>query len=127
MSRDFVVPARLSVAVIMIATLTGTALISPLYPLFQDQWHLSTQDISTIYVVYMFGALFGLVFLGRLGDRMGHVATLFVALSLALAGSLLCMAAREMVVLGLGRFLVGIAGTMATSAGSAGLMAWPPI
>ena len=121
MSLGSKVPPRLTIALAMVSTLLGTALISPLYPVFQDQWGLGTGDISNVYVIYMFGALFGLIFLGRLGDRMGYVATLMVAQGLALVGSLLCLIADGMVLLSIGRFLVGIAGTMATAAGSAGL------
>lgn len=112
---------RHSVAVSMIATLLGTALISPLYPLYQDQWGLNASDISNVYVIYMMGALFGLVFLGRLGDRMGFRATLLLSLLLSLIGSVICMAAQEMVLLSIGRVLVGISGTLATSSGVAGL------
>jgi len=105
----------------MIAALIGTALISPLYPIYQDQWGLSAGAISNIYVIYMSGALFGLVFLGRLGDRIGYAATLLVALLLALLGSVICMVAQEAVLLSIGRFMVGVAGTLATSSGVAGL------
>lgn len=112
---------RHSVAVSMVATLLGTALISPLYPLYQDQWGLGASDISNIYVIYMMGALFGLVFLGRLGDRMGFRATLLLSLTLSLVGSVVCMLAQEMTVLSIGRVLVGISGTLATSSGVAGL------
>lgn len=105
----------------MIATLVGTALISPLYPIYQDQWGLSAGDISNIYVIYMVGALMGLVFFGRLGDRIGFGTTLLISLLLALVGSVICMVAQEMVLLSIGRVLVGIAGTLATSSGVAGL------
>lgn len=115
------------VAVSMVAALMGTALVSPLYPLFQDSWGLTTGDVSNIYVIYMVGALAGLLFLGRLGDRIGFTATLIASLSLALAGSVLCMVAQEFVLLSVGRFMVGIAGTMATSAGAAGIMLLTPL
>lgn len=112
---------RHAVAVSMIATLLGTALISPLYPIYQDQWGLNASDISNVYVIYMMGALFGLVFLGRLGDRMGFRATLLASLLLSLVGSIICMLAQEIIVLSIGRVLVGISGTLATSSGVAGL------
>lgn len=112
---------RHTVGLSMIATLLGTALISPLYPIYQDQWGLSAGDISNVYVIYMMGALFGLVFLGRLGDRIGFTATLIASLVLALVGSVICMVAQEMVLLSIGRVLVGVAGTLATSSGVAGL------
>ena len=54
----------------MIVGVMGTALISPLYALYKQAWQLQTSDISLIYVMYMGGALFGLLFLGRLPDRI---------------------------------------------------------
>lgn len=114
------------VALSMVAALMGTALVSPLYPIFQDQWGLGAADISNIYVIYMIGALVGLVVFGRLGDRIGYAATLIAAMVLALAGSLLCMIAQEVVLLSIGRFMVGVAGTVATASGAAGLMLLTP-
>lgn len=121
MSKGLPLHPRHFVGFSMIAALIGTALISPLYPIYQDQWGLSASAVSNIYVIYMAGALCGLVFLGRLGDRLGYAATLLMALFLALVGSIICMAAHEVVLLSIGRFLVGIAGTLATSSGVAGL------
>ena len=43
----------------------GTALASPLYPLYQAHWGLQPSHITGIYVAYMFGALASLLFLGR--------------------------------------------------------------
>ena len=43
----------------------GTALASPLYPLYQAQWQLQPSHITGIYVAYMGGALASLLFLGR--------------------------------------------------------------
>src|SRR5690606_24880388 len=49
----------------------GTALASPLYPLYQEAWNLSAGDITLVYVVYMASALCGLLFLGKLSDQYG--------------------------------------------------------
>lgn len=117
---------RHSVAFATVAALLGTALVSPLYPLYQDAWGLGAGDVSQLYVIYMLGALSGLVFFGRLGDRIGYAATLLAALALAVLGSAICMAAQGMGVLAFGRFMVGVAGTMATSAGAAGYINLTP-
>lgn len=126
MSKALSMQPRHSVAFSMVAALLGTALVSPLYPLYQDAWGLGAGDVSNLYVIYMVGALAGLVFLGRLGDRIGYTATLLAALVLALVGSIICMAAQGMTVLAIGRFMVGVAGTMATSSGAAGYINLTP-
>ena len=40
----------------------GTALASPLYPLYQQAWGLQPSHITQIFVAYMFGALASLLF-----------------------------------------------------------------
>lgn len=104
----------------------STALISPLYPLYQQAWQLQTSDISIIYVVYMGGALCSLLFLGRLPDRVGFRDVMLWALALALAGTLLTLLAWDMPSLIVGRFIVGVASSMMTTSASVGLGALAP-
>ena len=81
----------------MVVGVMGTALISPLYALYQDAWQLKASDISLIYVIYMAGALCGLLFLGRLPDRLGFRPMLRLGLILALLGTLITLAAWDLV------------------------------
>ena len=46
----------------MIVGVMGTALASPLYPLYQEAWGLSASDITVLYVTYMGSALMSLLF-----------------------------------------------------------------
>ena len=71
----------------------GTALISPLYPLYKQAWQLRTSDISLIYIIYMAGALFGLLFMGRLSDTLGFRKVMLSGLLLGWAGTLVTMLA----------------------------------
>jgi MFS family permease len=104
----------------------GTALISPLYPLYKEAWHLQASDISVIYVVYMAGALFSLLFLGQLSDRIGFHKVMQLALGLALAGTTLSMVAWNMASLNVARFIVGVASSLMTTSASIGLTALSP-
>lgn len=99
----------------------STALISPLYPLYQAAWGLQASDISLIYVIYMGGALLSLLFLGRLPDLIGFQRVMHWALSLSLIGTVLSMVAWDMVSLIVGRFIVGISSSMMTTSASMGL------
>lgn len=105
----------------MIVGVMGTALISPLYALYKDAWLLQTSDISLIYVVYMAGALSGLLFLGRLLDRIGFLPMMRCGLGLVLIGTFISMIAWDMLSLNIGRFVVGIASSMITTSSTAGL------
>lgn len=105
----------------MIVGVMSTALISPLYGLYKDTWQLQTADVSLIYVLYMGGALCGLLFLGRLPDRVGFRLMMQCGLALALIGTLISLIAWNMTSLGVGRFIVGVASSMLTTSATLGL------
>ncbi len=100
----------------------GTALISPLYPVYQAAWDLRTSDISLIYVVYMVGALFGLLFMGRLSDTLGFRAVMLTGLVLGWAGTLLTMLAWSLPSLNIGRSAVGLSSSLIVTSASVGLV-----
>lgn len=105
----------------MVVGVMGTALISPLYALYQEAWQLRTSDISLVYVLYMGGALCGLLFLGRLPDRLGFRPMLRLGLILVLAGTFLTLIAWDLVSLCIGRFVVGVASSLLTTSSTLGL------
>lgn len=107
----------------MIVGVMGTALISPLYGQYKQLWQLQASDISLIYVIYMGGALFGLLFLGRMPDRIGFLKVMQAGLALALLGTLLCMLAGNMSMLSIGRFIVGVSSSMLTTSSLSGMAA----
>lgn len=100
----------------------GTALISPLYPLYQEAWQLRTSDISLIYVLYMLGALCGLLFMGRLSDTLGFRAVMLLGLALGWGGTLLTMLAWDLASLNTGRFAVGLSSSLMVTSSTVGLM-----
>ncbi|WP_019339043.1 MFS transporter [Stutzerimonas stutzeri] len=100
----------------------GTALISPLYPLYQQAWQLRTSDISLIYVVYMAGALFGLLFMGRLSDTLGFRKVMLSGLLLGWGGTLVTMLAWNLPSLNIGRFAVGLSSSLIVTSASVGLV-----
>src|SRR5690606_38959244 len=80
-----------------------------------------TSDISLVYVLYMGGALCGLLFLGRLPDRLGFRPMLRLGLILVLAGTFLTLIAWDLVSLCIGRFVVGVASSLLTTSSTLGL------
>ena len=107
----------------MIVGVMGTALISPLYALYKEAWQLQASDISLIYTIYMAGALCGLLFLGRLPDRIGFKPVMQVGLVLILLGTAISLLAWNMTSLVIGRFSVGVASSMMTTSATNGLAA----
>ncbi|AOA59790.1 MFS transporter [Acinetobacter larvae] len=95
----------------------GTALPSPLYPLYQQLWQLQPSHISYIFVAYMFGCLATLLFLGRSSNSFGFVRSIQIGLAFVILGLLLSVLAENAYQLAFGRFLIGIAsGLISTSA-----------
>ncbi len=99
----------------------GTALVSPLYPLYQARWDLSAGDITILYVVYMGSALASLLFLGRLSDRKGYLLVLRLALSMVTLGIFLSAIAWNLSSFLFSRILIGLASSMIVTAASLGL------
>ena len=70
----------------LISGTMGTALASPLYPLYQQLWQLQPSDITTMFIAYMGGTLLPILFLGRLSDSLGFAKVLRAGLLLVLMG-----------------------------------------
>lgn len=95
----------------------GTALASPLYPIYQELWHLLPSHITYIFVAYMFGCLATLLFLGRTSNSFGFLKTLQIGMLLIILGLALSSVAPSALWLSFGRFIIGIAsGLISTSA-----------
>lgn len=104
----------------------GTALASPLYPLYQQAWGLKPSDITHIFVAYMAGTLTSLLFLGRLTQRHGFLAILRTGLALMTVGVLLSALAWSAPVFMVARVMIGLASGMITTSASIGMVQASP-
>jgi MFS family permease len=100
----------------------GTALASPLYPLYQAAWNLRASDITRVFVVYMFGVLASLLFMGRLTVRFGFLANLRLGLVLMTLGIVLSAVAGNVSVFMAARLVIGIASGMISTSAAIGLV-----
>lgn len=105
----------------MIVGVMGTALASPLYPLYQQAWQLSAGDITVLYVVYMCSALSSLLFLGRVSDQRGFVFVLRGGLVLVTLGILLSAFAWDYWSFMISRIGIGLASSLIVTSASIGL------
>lgn len=121
----FIMSSKLSpyawVCFAMCVGVMGTALASPLYPLYQEAWGLQPSHITQIFVAYMLGAMLSLLFLGQLTDRWGFVAVLRSGLILMTLGVLGSAAAWDVWSFGISRVLIGVASGMITTSASLGM------
>lgn len=104
----------------------GTALPSPLYPIYQQLWGLMPSDITVVFVAYMFGCLATILFLGRTSNSIGFLRTLQISLFFSIIGLLISALATNVMWLGIGRFIIGISSGLITTAAVLGLMAVTP-
>lgn len=115
------------VGAIMVATLMGTALVSPLYPLYQKAWQLTAGEVTQLYVIYMVGALLSLLVFGRLADLIGFYRVLALSLFLCLSGTILSVFSAGFYVFAFARFLVGVAASLVTTGGVVALVTLTPL
>lgn len=104
----------------------GTALASPLYPIYQQFWQLMPSDITIIFVAYMFGCLTTLLFLGRTSNTIGYIKTMQIGLVFIIFGLVFSIFATNTVLLCIGRFIIGIASGLMTTSALLGLIQTVP-
>lgn len=105
----------------MIVGVMGTALASPLYPLYQQAWNLSSGHITVVYAVYMCAALSSLLFFGRISDHKGYIVVLrggLVAVTLGITGSALATGYWTFL---FSRIVIGLASSLILTSASIGL------
>ncbi|BDB30250.1 MULTISPECIES: MFS transporter [Cupriavidus] len=108
------------------AIMAGATVASPLYPIYEEVFHIGPGGVTIAYTAYMVGTLLALLFLGHLSDHLGHIRTLRVAATLALAGLVLSGVAPDLLILSIGRFTIGVAAGIASTSATAGLVAASP-
>jgi MFS family permease len=96
-------------ALVLFLTLLGSHLATPLYPLWQVEFGLSTSAITLIFACYPLGVTAGLLFGGRLGDQLGRKPLILAGILVTALSSLTYLAATGMAYLVAARLLNGIA------------------
>ena len=103
------------------ATMLGTTLPTPLYVIYQDQWHFSSAIVTVIYAVYAAGVLIALLLAGRASDQAGRKPVLAVALVASALSTVVFILAPDVGVLAVGRVLSGLSAGLVTGTATAAL------
>ena len=106
-------------AFVFTATMLGTTLPTPLYGIYQAQWHFSAFMVTVIFAVYAATVLATLLFAGRSSDQAGRRPVLAVALGAAALSTLAFIFAPDEGVLLVGRILSGLAAGLMTGTATA--------
>ncbi len=116
----------ITIAFALCVTMAGATLASPLYPLYEQSLGITSSGITIAYAAYMAGALLALLVLGHLSDAVGFVRSVRIAILLLVIGLLISAGAHSLPMLALGRFVIGTAAGIGSSAATSGLIALEP-
>src|SRR5260370_5476184 len=102
-------------------TMLGTTLPTPLYVIYQAQWHFSTSLITLIFATYAVGVLAALLAAGRSSDQAGRRPVLAAAIGLSIASAATFILAPSVGWLFAGRALSGLSAGLMTGTATAAL------
>jgi MFS family permease len=99
----------LAAAFVLFLVLFGGNLPTPLYPVWQRQFGLSTGIVTAVYAVYPLGVVLGLLFGGRLADQLGRRPIVALAALASVLAEVCFIMAGSVRLLFAGRLLNGCA------------------
>ena len=102
-------------------TMLGTTLPTPLYVIYQAQWHFSTSLITLIFATYAVGVLTALLLAGRSSDQVGRRPVLAAAIWLSIVSAVTFILAPDVGWLFVGRVLSGLSAGLMTGTATAAL------
>lgn len=113
-------------AIIFGLLLFASAVPSPLYVVYQEQWDFSEITLTSIFAVYALALLGALLVVGSISDHIGRRPTLLAALAVEIVAMLAFAAADGVGWLFVARMLQGVATGTAMGAISAALLDLQP-
>jgi MFS family permease len=102
-------------------TMLGTTLPTPLYVIYQGQWHFSGLVVTLTFAVYAIAVLGTLLLAGRSSDQAGRKPVLAAALGFSGLSTIVFILAPDVGVLFAGRILSGVSAGLVTGTATAAL------
>jgi MFS family permease len=113
-------------AVLFLMLFFASAAASPLYRVYQVQFHFSATTLTAVFAAYVLVLLIALLLFGSLSDYLGRLPVIIAALVLSAAGCYVFVAAHGVGELYVGRSLQGIATGLGSGAIGAALIELQP-
>ena len=113
--------AFLLLAYLFAAVMLGTTLPTPLYVLYQAQWHFSATTVTLIFAVYAAGVLAALLLAGSSSDQVGRRPVLAAALGSSAVSTAVFIVAPSLGWLFVARILSGLSAGLVTGTATAAL------
>ena len=107
------------VAVELAALFAAANLPTPLYVIYRQKFHFSEITLTLAFAVYMAGALFSMILLGRLSDQLGRRPISYLGVGLTVLATLLFLLVGDTAMLFVARLLSGFSIGMVAAAGTA--------
>lgn len=107
------------VAYVFAATMLGNTLPTPLYVIYQAEWHFASGMITVIFASYAAGVLAALLLAGRSSDQVGRRAVLGAAVGFSALSTVAFIVASNVGWLFVGRILSGLSAGLVTGTGTA--------
>jgi MFS family permease len=114
-------------ALILSITMLGTTLPTPLYVIYQAQWHFSAAIVTVTFAVYAVAVLATLLLAGRSSDQAGRKPVLAAALASSALSTIVFILAPNVGVLFAGRILSGLSAGLMTGTATAALTELAPV
>jgi MFS family permease len=108
-------------ASVFAAVMLGTTLPTPLYVIYQAQWHFSAAIVTVTFAVYAAAVLVTLLLTGRASDQAGRKPVLAAALVASALSTVVFILAPDVGVLIVGRILSGLSAGLMTGTATATL------
>jgi MFS family permease len=103
------------------AAMLGTTLPTPLYDIYQQQWHFSAAIVTVTFAVYAVAVMITLLLAGRSSDQAGRKPVLAAALASSVLSTVAFILAPDVGVLIVGRILSGLSAGLMTGTATATL------
>ncbi|MEW2164898.1 MFS transporter [Streptomyces sp. NPDC007084] len=109
-----------ALALVFVLFMAASSAPSPLYVVYQRQWHFSATTLTTVFAVYVLGMIAALLVLGALSDHLGRRPVLLSAIALEAVSMVLFLTADDITLLMTARLVQGVAtGAAMTALGAA--------
>ncbi|MGW2445684.1 MFS transporter [Streptomyces sp. NPDC001675] len=109
-----------TLSAVFVLFMAASSAPSPLYVVYQRQWHFSATTLTTVFAVYVIGMIGALLVLGALSDHLGRRPVLLSAIALEAVSMALFLDADDVGLLLTARLVQGIAtGAAMTTLGAA--------
>lgn len=118
--------AQLTVTYLIFSAVLGSNLPSPIYVIWQQEWHFSSGTVTLVFATYGACVLTSLLCFGRLSDAVGRKPIMTVGLAMAAVATCLFLEAQSVAWLFAARGLQGLATGVLTGSAAAAVVELDP-